>query len=227
METPFALLVRGIHWWLVDYPHKWSVMWSSDVFVHCQSDEQLVESPLMWNCMMIIWLHWNHLHMIDILEIPTFTLLWCHNGHDGFSNHQPYHCLLNCLFSRRSKKTQISASLAFVWGIQRRPVNSPHKWPVTRKMFPFDDVIMITENVSYVITSNMIPIVVEGEVGLLNICVTYYFHRKKNRYSFIIFHDIYGYSKLVPEISADYIQRIKENGTSIFCNLKIVWDWIF
>ena len=27
-------------------------------------------------------------------------------------------------------------------GIHRRPVNSPHKWPVTRKMFPFDDVIM-------------------------------------------------------------------------------------
>ena len=38
---------------------------------------------------------------------------------------------------------QSSASLAFVWGIHRRPVNSPHKWPVTRKMFPFDDVIMI------------------------------------------------------------------------------------
>ena len=39
-------------------------------------------------------------------------------------------------------KHQSSASLAFVWGIHRRPVNSPHKWPVTRKMFPFDDVIM-------------------------------------------------------------------------------------
>ena len=25
----------------------------------------------------------------------------------------------------------------------RWPVNSPHKWPVTRKMFPFDDVIMV------------------------------------------------------------------------------------
>ena len=37
---------------------------------------------------------------------------------------------------------QSSASLAFVWGIHRGPVNSPHKWPVTRKMFPFDDVIM-------------------------------------------------------------------------------------
>ena len=39
-------------------------------------------------------------------------------------------------------KHQSSASPAFVWGIHRGPVNSPHKWPVTRKMFPFDDVIM-------------------------------------------------------------------------------------
>ena len=39
-------------------------------------------------------------------------------------------------------KHQSSASLAFVRGIHRGPVNSPHKWPVTRKMFPFDDVIM-------------------------------------------------------------------------------------
>ena len=41
------------------------------------------------------------------------------------------------------RKHQSSASLAFVRGIHRRPVNSPHKWPVTRKMFPFDNVIMI------------------------------------------------------------------------------------
>ena len=41
------------------------------------------------------------------------------------------------------RKYQSSASLAFVRGIQRRPVNSPHKWPVTRKMFPFDDVSMV------------------------------------------------------------------------------------
>ena len=40
------------------------------------------------------------------------------------------------------RKHQSSASLAFVRGIHRRPVNSPHKWPVTWKMFPFDDVIM-------------------------------------------------------------------------------------
>ena len=46
-------------------------------------------------------------------------------------------------------KHQSSASLAFVWGIHRGPVNSPHKWPVTRKMFPFDDVIMIDSGNDY------------------------------------------------------------------------------
>ena len=40
------------------------------------------------------------------------------------------------------RKHHSSASLAFVRGIHRGPVNSAHKWPVTRKMSPFDDVIM-------------------------------------------------------------------------------------
>ena len=40
------------------------------------------------------------------------------------------------------RKYHSSASLAFVRGILRCPGNSPHKWPVTRKMFGFDDVIM-------------------------------------------------------------------------------------
>ena len=40
------------------------------------------------------------------------------------------------------RKHQSSASLAFVRGIHRDLVNSPHTGPVTRKMFPFDDVIM-------------------------------------------------------------------------------------
>ena len=42
------------------------------------------------------------------------------------------------------RKHQSSASLAFVRKIHRLPVNSPHKWPVTRKMFPCDDVIMFS-----------------------------------------------------------------------------------
>ena len=44
-------------------------------------------------------------------------------------------------------KHQSSASLAFVRGVHRWPVNSPHKWPVTRKRFPFGDVIMDVKDV--------------------------------------------------------------------------------
>ena len=38
-------------------------------------------------------------------DLLAFTLRWRHNGRDGFSNHQPYDCLLNRLFRHRSKKT--------------------------------------------------------------------------------------------------------------------------
>ena len=48
----------------------------------------------------------------------------------------------NLLFRHNSCKHQSSASLAFVRGISRWLANSPHKWPVKRKMFPLDDVIM-------------------------------------------------------------------------------------
>ena len=60
------------------------------------------------------------------------------------------------------RKHQSSASLAFVRGIHRRPVNSPHKWPVTRKMFPFDDVIMhwLHNTTSHVIYLSSIRILV-------------------------------------------------------------------
>ena len=41
------------------------------------------------------------------------------------------------------RKHQSSTSLAFVVGYHRSPVDSPHKGPVTQKMYPFDDIIMI------------------------------------------------------------------------------------
>ena len=65
-----------------------------------------------------------------------------HNECDGVSNRRRPDCLLNRLFRRRSKQFQSSALLAFVRRIQGWPVDSPHKGPVTRKMCPFDDVIM-------------------------------------------------------------------------------------
>ena len=63
------------------------------------------------------WYPW----MYRLSRAPR-PLQWRHNGRDRVSNHQPHDCLLHRLF--------------------RGPVNYPHKWPVTRKMFPFDDVIM-------------------------------------------------------------------------------------
>ena len=41
------------------------------------------------------------------------------------------------------RKHQSSASLAIVRGIHRSPMNSPRKCPETRKMFPFDDIVML------------------------------------------------------------------------------------
>ena len=68
---------------------------------------------------------------------------WRQNERDGVSNHQPHDCLLNRLFKGPVKiKHQSSASLAFVRGIHRWPMNSPHKGSVMWKMFLFDDVIM-------------------------------------------------------------------------------------
>ena len=91
---------------------------------------------------------WTNVNIAVTWQLLTwwsweFTLQWRHNEHDFASNHQPHECLLYSLFRSRSKKTSNSASLAFVRGIHRGPVNSPHKGPSTRKMFPFDDVIMI------------------------------------------------------------------------------------
>ena len=70
------------------------------------------------------------------------TLHWCHNDHDGVSNHQPHGCWLNRLFRHRSKKTSEFRVTGLCVGNSPGLVNSPHKGPVTRKMFPFDDVIM-------------------------------------------------------------------------------------
>ena len=72
----------------------------------------------------------------------NYPLLWRHNGRDGVSNHQSQDCLLKLHSGGDQRKHQSSASLTFMRGIQWWPVSSPHKWPVTRKMFPFNYVIM-------------------------------------------------------------------------------------
>ena len=62
------------------------------------------------------------------------------------------------------RKHQRSASLAFVQGIHQGSVNSPHKWPVTRKMFPFDDVSCICR-ARHLTQQQHTPIIKDGVVG--------------------------------------------------------------
>ena len=73
---------------------------------------------------------------LEILLRYPHSFHWRHNDRGGVSDHQPCDCLLSCSFRRRSKKTLKLRVTGLCAG------NSPHKGPVTRKMFPFDDVIM-------------------------------------------------------------------------------------
>ena len=80
----------------------------------------------LWNYPVGYWSHYNDVIMgAMVSQITSLTIVYStvYSGAD-------------------QRKHQCSASLAFVRGIHRWPVNSPFKWPVMRKMFPFDDVIM-------------------------------------------------------------------------------------
>ena len=100
-----------------------------------------MDNIFMWALMILVcyindtplwWRHDMETHSGDVImgtmasEITSLTIVYSTVYSDVDQN-----------------KHQSSASLAFVRGIHRGPMNSPHKWPVTRKMFPFDDVIML------------------------------------------------------------------------------------
>ena len=132
--------VRGIHRSPVNSPHKgqWHNREAGDLRRHRGHYDVngMVRTGTLRGYCCAVW---------NILYRALMSLQWRHNECDGVSNHQPHDCLLNRLFRRVSKKkNQSSASPASVWGIHRWPVNFPHKWPVTRKMFSFDDVTMVT-----------------------------------------------------------------------------------
>ena len=70
------------------------------------------------------------------------SLQWRYNERDGVSNHRRLYCLLNRLFMRRSKNTSKLRVTGLCEAIHRWPPDSLHRGPVTRKMFPIDDVII-------------------------------------------------------------------------------------
>ena len=70
------------------------------------------------------------------------SLQWRHNEHMLSSQITSLTVVYSTIYSGTDqRKHQSSGSLAFVRGIHWWPVNSPHKGPVTRKMFPFDYII--------------------------------------------------------------------------------------
>ena len=81
----------------------------------------------------------------DRWTIASNSLQWRHNERDGISNNRHFDCLPNRLLRHRSKKT----SKLRVAGLceENSPVTGefPAQRAVTRKMFPFDDVIMQTQ----------------------------------------------------------------------------------
>ena len=98
---------------------------------------ELLDNSVIQNCC------WNLRLTLGSLSIAcggthngAYQLQRRHNEHDGVSNQQPDDCLLNRLFwCGDETKHQNSASLAFVSGIHRWPVISPHKGPVKQKCF--------------------------------------------------------------------------------------------
>ena len=131
-ECHRASLMKSQHWfmkWLVAIRQQ-AITWANFGPDICRHVASLVRQDFRTHRgFAILMLHWNHYDDVIMTmlasQITSLTVVY------------------SIVYSGvNQRKHQSSASLAFVREIHRRPVNFPHKWPVTRKMFPFDDVIM-------------------------------------------------------------------------------------
>ena len=108
--------VLGSHWLLL-FHFCWEKFTHGNNCFHCRKAWEIVPTTNQW-WLMVGW----DLHYGDVItgvtasQITSLTIVYWTIYSDA-----------------DQRKHQSSASLAFVWGIHRGPVNSPHKWPVTRK----------------------------------------------------------------------------------------------
>ena len=61
-------------------------------------------------------MHRNKPNITSLLTVKYQPSQWRHNGRDGVSNHQPYGCLLNCLFKALMKETSKLRVTGPLWG---------------------------------------------------------------------------------------------------------------
>ena len=132
-----------------------SINWLIDLWIEWWID-QLIDWLIDWLIVFNIVFHSERSYMAIIFYGERFqTLSW--NSTDCKVSHHYSDIIMGAMASQITsltivysiiysgadqRKHQSSASLAFVRGIHRRPVNSPHKGPVMRKMFRFDDNMM-------------------------------------------------------------------------------------
>ena len=100
----------------------------------------VVHRPLYHFCLFSLW-HYNDIIMSAMAsQFTSLTIVYSTVYSDA-----------------NQRKHQSPATLAFVRGIHRWPVKSPHKGPVTRKMFPFHDVIMGYVKISFCCSAELKP----------------------------------------------------------------------
>ena len=135
----FDIRTRRVVLQQILWPSQFTQTWPKRCRVRRHFDEVSCRYPrTLYHCEIIKSVE----HSLDLPLGSCKSLHWRYNDHDDVSNHQPHGCLLNRLFRRRSKKTSKLRVTGLCVRNSPGPVNSPHKGPVTRKMFPFDDVIM-------------------------------------------------------------------------------------
>ena len=138
--APINIAIRVIHK-EINKRFAFSLLWFGS-FGYC---------PCPWGLF-----HWHQDCRAMCQQPWRISFQWRHNGHGIVSNHQPHDCLPNRLFRRTSKKTLKLRVTGLCAANSPGTVNSPHKWPVTRKMLPFDDVIMWMKRIQGSINTQII-----------------------------------------------------------------------
>ena len=147
--------VRQIHRTPVNSPHKGQWRGALMFSLICGLNKRLSKQWRGWwfeTQPLSLWRHCNGFTyflfaVFSVCAHPQWRNMWLHYSDVIMDPIASQITSLAIVYSivysdADQRKHQSSASLAFVQGIHRRPVNSPHKWPVPRKMSPFDDVIM-------------------------------------------------------------------------------------
>ena len=147
-KKPYTFYVIDTPYGMVDIGHYWLRLWLANCKNELQNKidiffQSFHSTKYIWNFRLLYTGRFVQSVVFSMGHaLHIYPLHWRHNDHDSVSNHQPHGCLVNRLFRRRSKKTSKLRVTGLCVGNSPGPVNSPHKGSVTRKMFPFDDVIM-------------------------------------------------------------------------------------